>query len=75
MRSISASPSRTPDAASPPEQYDYVFERFTKLDTFSQGNGLGLYLCRLIVGHLGGEIQIDPDYTGGTRVVATLPRK
>ena len=59
----------------PPEQYDYVFERFTKLDTFSQGNGLGLYLCRLIVGHLGGEIQIDPDYTGGTRVVATLPRK
>lgn len=59
----------------PPEQYDYVFERFTKLDTFSQGNGLGLYLCRLIVRHLGGEIHIDPDYTGGTRIVATLPRK
>ncbi len=59
----------------PPEQYDRVFERFTKLDTFSQGNGLGLYLCRLIVRHLGGEIRIDPGYTGGTRVVATLPRK
>ena len=59
----------------PPEQYDYVFERFTKLDTFSQGNGLGLYLCRLIVRHLGGEIHIDPDYTGGTRIVVTLPRK
>ena len=59
----------------PPDQYDYVFERFTKLDTFSQGNGLGLYLCRLIVRHLGGEIHIDPDYTDGTRVVVTLPRK
>ena len=59
----------------PPEQYDYVFERFTKLDTFSQGNGLGLYLCRLIVTHLHGEIYIDSGYTGGTRIVAILPRR
>lgn len=57
----------------PPEKYDYVFQRFTKLDSFSQGNGLGLYLCRLIVGHLGGEIRIDPDYTDGTRIEVTLP--
>lgn len=55
--------------------YEYVFERFTKLDTFSQGNGLGLYLCRLVVRHLGGQIHIDPAYTGGTRVVVTLPRR
>lgn len=59
----------------PPEQHDYVFERFTKLDTFRPGNGLGLYLCRLIVRHLGGNIRIDASYTGGTRVVAELPRK
>ena len=59
----------------PPEKYDYVFERFTKLDPFSQGNGLGLYLCRLIVRHLGGDIRIDPGYTGGTRVEAILPRR
>nr|WP_195461432.1 HAMP domain-containing sensor histidine kinase [Alistipes sp. D31t1_170403_E11] len=59
----------------PPEKYDEVFERFTKLDPFSQGNGLGLYLCRLIVRHLGGEIRIDPQYTEGTRVVVVLPRK
>ncbi|WP_418989743.1 sensor histidine kinase, partial [Alistipes sp.] len=51
------------------------FERFTKLDPFSQGNGLGLYLCRLIVRHLGGEIRIDPEYTEGTRIVVVLPRK
>lgn len=59
----------------PPEKYDEVFERFTKLDPFSQGNGLGLYLCRLIVRHLGGEIRIDSEYTEGTRVVVVLPRK
>lgn len=59
----------------PPAQHDYVFERFVKLDPFSPGNGLGLYLCRLIVRHLGGEIRIDGDYTDGTRIVATLPRK
>lgn len=59
----------------PADKYDYVFERFTKLDKFSQGNGLGLYLCRLIVTHLHGEVHIDPEYANGTRIVATLPRK
>lgn len=59
----------------PPEKYACVFRRFTKLDAFSQGNGLGLYLCRLIVERLGGRIGIDPSYTGGTRVEVVLPRK
>lgn len=59
----------------PPEKHAYVFERFTKIDPFSQGNGLGLYLCRLIARHLEGEIRIDPAYTGGTRIVATFPRR
>lgn len=59
----------------PREHHRYVFERFTKLDPFSQGNGLGLYLCRLIVRHLGGKIGIDAQWTAGTRVVVTLPRK
>ena len=63
------------DSGIPPEKHGYVFERFTKLDPFSQGNGLGLYLCRLIVTHLHGEIYIDSGYTGGTRIVAILPRR
>ncbi|MEG1700029.1 MAG: HAMP domain-containing sensor histidine kinase [Alistipes sp.] len=58
----------------PPEQYNYVFERFTKINTFSPGNGLGLYLCRLIAQNLHGEIHIDSNYTVGTRFVVTLPR-
>lgn len=59
----------------PPDRYEYVFERFTKLDTFRPGNGLGLHLCRLIVGHLGGTIRIDPACTDGTRIEVTLPRR
>lgn len=59
----------------PSEQHDYVFERFTKLDTFSPGNGLGLYLCRQIAGHLRGTIRIDSTYTTGTRIEVTLPQR
>ncbi len=57
----------------PPEKHEEVFERFTKLDTFSKGNGLGLYVCRLVVKRLSGEIYIDPGYTAGTRIVIVLP--
>ncbi|MEG1983463.1 MAG: HAMP domain-containing sensor histidine kinase [Alistipes sp.] len=57
----------------PLEEQEHVFERFVKLNSFSQGNGLGLYLCRLIAQALKGEIHIDPSYTNGTRVVFTLP--
>ena len=57
----------------PVEKQEQVFERFSKLDTYVQGNGLGLYLCRLIVKRLSGKIYIDPEYTGGTRVVVELP--
>lgn len=55
------------------DKHEYVFERFTKLDTYAQGNGLGLYLCRLIVTRLCGKIYIDPTYKNGTRMVIELP--
>lgn len=57
----------------PPEKRDEVFERFTKLDTYKPGNGLGLYLCQLIIKRLSGEISIDPAYTKGTSIVIILP--
>lgn len=58
----------------PSDQYDYVFERFTKLNPFSQGNGLGLYLCRLIMDQLNGSLRIDPSYKQGTRFLIVLPQ-
>lgn len=57
----------------PEEKREEVFNRFFKLNTFVPGNGLGLYLCRLIVKRLGGEIKIDPNYTKGTRMIVELP--
>lgn len=59
----------------PKEKYDEVFNRFSKLDTFVPGNGLGLYLCRLIIKRLDGEIKIDSDYKEGTRMTVSLPIK
>lgn len=59
----------------PKEKYDEVFNRFSKLDTFVPGNGLGLYLCRLIMKRLDGEIKIDSDYKEGTRMTVSLPIK
>ena len=49
-----------------------IFERFYKVDSFSQGLGLGLSLCRLIVEKSGGEIHLDTSYTQGARFVVTL---
>ena len=42
-----------------------MFERFTKVDPFKPGSGIGLYLCRLIVTRLGGDIRVCPEYSGG----------
>lgn len=57
----------------PPEKHEEVFDRFIKLDSFIPGNGLGLYLCRLIVKRLSGTIAIDAAYKTGTRIVVSLP--
>lgn len=59
----------------PEEKQEWVFDRFTKLDEFKPGAGLGLYICRLIVRRLGGIINIDREYTGGTRFVLVFPVK
>lgn len=56
----------------PKEKYEEVFNRFSKLDSFVPGNGLGLYLCRLIMKRLAGEIIIDSSYTEGTRMIVSL---
>lgn len=57
----------------PAEKHEYVFRRFTKLDIFKQGSGLGLYLCKLIIKHMQGDIYIDETYTKGSRFIFTLP--
>jgi signal transduction histidine kinase len=56
-----------------PSDRERIFERFVKLDEFTQGTGLGLPICRIIAEKLGGTISVDPIYTGGARLVFTIP--
>ena len=56
----------------PAAEAEHIFERFVKLDTFSQGLGLGLSVARLIARTLGGELRLDTSYTSGTRFVMRI---
>lgn len=57
----------------PSERREEVFERFVKLDTFEQGSGLGLPVCRMIAAKLGGRLEVDSGYTQGCRFVFEVP--
>ena len=53
----------------PADEAEHIFERFSKLDNFVQGTGLGLNICREISDRLGGRVYLDTSYTGGARFV------
>ncbi|MEG2096458.1 MAG: ATP-binding protein [Alistipes sp.] len=57
----------------PADKYEYIFEKFAKLDTATIGGGLSLALCRQIAQQLHSTLSIDPSYTTGARFVFTLP--
>ena len=56
-----------------PADRSRIFNQFTKLDSFSEGIGLGLPLSRQKARLLGGELTLDENYTDGTRFIVTLP--
>lgn len=57
----------------PADKTEFIFRRFAKLDTFQQGLGLGLSLCRVIVAAMHGTLYLDTYYTDGVRFVLELP--
>ena len=59
----------------PPEYSETIFERFEKADSFGQGTGLGLNICRLIAERLKGKVLLDKEYKEGARFVFVLPVK
>jgi signal transduction histidine kinase len=58
-----------------PENMEKLFDRFEKIDTFTQGTGLGLPLCKSILQTLGGEISVKSTPCQGTEFSFTLPEK
>ena len=50
----------------PQNMLEKIFERFEKLDSFAQGAGLGLPICKLIVEKMNGRILVDSQLGIGT---------
>lgn len=57
----------------PADKHTFVFKRFTKLDSFSQGAGLGLTVVHLLAEHLGGTVAIDANYQDGAKFDVYIP--
>ena len=58
----------------PADAAEHIFERFFKVDSFREGLGLGLPLCRTIINRLGGTVDLDNSYQQGARFVVKINR-
>lgn len=56
------------------EYHESIFERFVKVDTFTQGTGLGLPIIRQIMDLVDGKVYLDPTYTEGARFIVEWPQ-
>ena len=57
----------------PQNMLEKIFERFEKLDSFAQGAGLGLSICKLIVEKMNGRVLVASQLGIGTTFVIELP--
>lgn len=55
------------------EGLKHIFERFYKVDSFTQGAGLGLSICQTIVDRLKGTISVTSKVGKGTRFSVRVP--
>lgn len=55
------------------ENHHKIFERFTKLDSFSQGTGLGLAIVKNMVEFLGGKIWLESEPKLGSIFYFKIP--
>jgi len=59
----------------PEDKAENIFERFSKLNAFKQGAGLGLNICQTIANKLGGEVKLDTTYKNGARFLFIIENK
>lgn len=57
----------------PPDKLGMIFERFEKVDSFAQGAGLGLSICKSIVEKMNGVITVDSTIGVGSTFTVELP--
>ena len=57
----------------PQEKQHLIFKRFQKLNTFVQGIGLGLTICKAIIDTVGGRIGFESEENVGTTFWAWVP--
>ena len=57
----------------PAEDAEKVFEPFTKLNSFFDGEGIGLTAARSIARRLNGDLVLDTAYTNGARFILSIP--
>lgn len=55
------------------ENQQRIFERFYKVDSFTQGAGLGLSICQTIVDRFHGTIAVSSELGKGTRFTVRVP--
>ena len=56
----------------PEDKRDDVFKPFTEVKDFTEGDGLGLPICKQMAIKMKGDLDIDPEFTKGTRFVLLL---
>jgi len=56
----------------PEEQRDDIFKPFTEVRDLTKGDGLGLPTCKQMALKMKGDLEIDPQFTKGTRFILDL---
>ena len=56
----------------PQEKLGIIFERFEKVDSFVQGAGLGLSVCKSIIEHMNGNIEVASTVGKGSTFTVTF---
>ena len=57
----------------PADKAEAIFQRFTKLNNYVQGSGIGLNIVRIIAKKLGAQAKLDTTYTHGARFLFIIP--